>query len=342
MPVTMKQVSQLAGTSRPTVSYVLRGQWKQHGISESTYHRVMEAVRKTNYRPNRVARSLVSQKTHLIGVQLASFQNEYYGALVKSIGAAVREHGYHVLLAAPAAAQNEAEELTCLYEQQVDGLVLTTQRPGEMRDVFAQLRSANVPMVFIENPPQEADYSVLDDNEDQARLATEHLIHLGHRNIAHIAGTVAYRSGDMRRKGFLDCMKQHSLAVPDEYVQVGSYEFDLAYQSARRLLALPTRPTAIYCANDFMGLAAIKAIEEAGLRVPRDISIVGHGDDIPFQWFTRIPLTTIRQMPEQTAHKAIDMVIDLIEGREVPQPRIHLPGTLIVRDSSTHPSQDIK
>ena len=149
MAVTMEQVAKMAGTSRPTVSDVLRGRWKEKGISQKTYERVMEAARKMNYRPNRLARSLVRRKTQLIGVQLASFQYEYGMSMVKGLDAAARRHGYHILLAAPAAWQQEAQELSRLYEHQVDGLILAPQVPAEMESAFEQLESANVPIVFL-------------------------------------------------------------------------------------------------------------------------------------------------------------------------------------------------
>ncbi len=337
MAVTMEKVAKMAGISRAAVSYVLKDCWREKGISEKTYRRIMEVIQKCNYRPNRIATSLVSRKTRVIGVQVPAFQYEYNYSLVKNFDRFARKYGYHILLAAPAAWQDEADELARLYEHQVDGLILNPQVPSRMEKTLNQLRSEKVPMVFFGNVPDSARYYVADDNSGQAALAVEHLIHLGHRRIAHISGPADKYETLGRKQGVLTTLEKHRLACLPEYMELGSYEFDLAFVAAKRFLQLPTPPTAIYCANDLMAVAAIQAIEKAGLKVPNDIAVVGHGDDIPFSWFTRIPLTSVQQQPEKTAEQAMKMIIDLVEGRNVEQEKIVLPGNLIVRNSSGPP-----
>jgi len=333
MAVTMQQVAELAGTSRATVSDVLRDRWRQKGISEHTCRRILDVVARTNYRPNRLACDLVRRRTRVIGVQVPSFLYDYCASIVRGLDAAARRLGYHVLLAAPTAWQNEAEELARLYEHQVDGLVLNPQVLPHMEKIINHLRSENVPMVFMGNPPREDDFMVTDDNVGQAAMAVEHLVRLGHTRIAHIAGPDGHLNAADRRNGYLQTLKHHNLPCPEGYIEVGNHSTDQAYVAMSIMLRLPSPPTAVYCGNDAMALGAIKAAEQAGLAVPRDLAVVGHGDDIPFSWFTRIPLTTIRQPAETNAERAMKMVIDLAEGRPVPQRRIALPGELIVRNS---------
>jgi DNA-binding LacI/PurR family transcriptional regulator len=334
MAVTMEKVAKLAGTSQATVSDVLRGRWQKKGISERTYKRIMEIVEKSDYRPNQIARSLVRKKTQVIGVQVAAFLYEYMASLVRGLDSAARKYGYHILLAAPAAWQNEAEELARLYEHQVDGLILTPQLPTHMEKIINHLRSENVPMVFLGNPPREEDYLVIDDDIGQAGLAMEHLIGLGHKRIAHIAGPAGHLNATNRQIGYLQTMARHGLTTPEEYIEAGNYYVDPSSLVMKKFLELSSPPTAVYCANDLMAIGALKAIEEAGLSVPGDISLVGHGDDIPFSWLNRIPLTTIQQPAEETALCAIKTLIDLIEGRTVETRKVELPGKLIVRNSS--------
>jgi len=332
--MTMEKVAQMAGISRAAVSYVLKDCWREKGISEETYRRIMEVVRKTHYRPNRVATSLANRKTKVIGVQVQTFQYEYNLSLVRSLDKAARGYGYHILLAAPAAWQDEGDELTRLYEHQVDGLILNPQVPAKVEAVLKQLKEENAAIVFFGNVQEGSEYFVMDDNVGQGELAVEHLIGLGHRRIAHISGPTGNREAEQRKQGYLQAMKKHDLMVPAEYVELGSYEIEWAKASALRLMKLSEPPTAVYCANDPMAIASIEAIESVGRRVPEDVSIVGHGDDIPFSSFTRIPLTTIAQQPEVTAKLAMKMIIDLVEGRTVEQKEHILPGTLIVRNSS--------
>jgi DNA-binding LacI/PurR family transcriptional regulator len=337
MAITMQKVAKLAGTSQATVSDVLRGQWKKKGISEKTYKRVIEVAQKADYRPNRIARSLVRKKTQVIGVQLAAFLYDYMSSLLHGLDTAARKHGYHILLAAPAAWQEEGEELKRLYEHQVDGLILNPQVVSHMELTIDRLRAEKVPMVFLGTPPRDEDYLVTDDNIGQATLAVEHLIRLGHKRIAHIAGPDGHLNADDRRKGYLRTMERFGLPTPPEYTQAGNFDVDLAGQVMKGFLQLSQPPTAVYCANDPMAAGALKAIEEAQLLVPADISIVGHGDDIPFSWLNRIPLTTIHQPAETTAEIAIKTVIDLIEERTVETTKVELPGKLIIRKSSGPP-----
>jgi len=334
MPLTMENLAKLAGTSRATVSDVLRDRWREKGISQQTYQRIMEVVSKTNYRPNQIARSLVRNRTQVIGVLVASFLYDYFTSIIKHLDATAREFGYHILLAAPAAWQDEAEELGRLYEHKVDGLILTPQRPERMKSILDSLRSEKVPMVFLENAPLETDFQVTDDNFNQARMAVEHLIGLGHKKIGHTSGPIGYSTSENRKLGYVQTLQAHGLPCPAEYSVVGNFEYDRAYQETKKMLTLDDPPTAIYCANDIMALATIKAVEEAGLKTPDDISIVGHGNDIPFFSYHRIPLTTIRQPAEATAKLAMKTLIDLVEGRGPERTRVTLPGELIVRAST--------
>jgi DNA-binding LacI/PurR family transcriptional regulator len=337
MAVTMEKVAKMAGISRTAVSYVLKDCWREKGLSEETYRRVMDVVQKSNYRPNRVATSLANRKTRVIGVQVPSFLYEYNNNIVKGLDKCARKYGYHILLAAPAAWQDEAGELARLYEHQVDGLILNPQVPGRMEKILNQLKADNVRMVFIGNVPEGSEYFVTDDHMGQSEMAVDHLVALGHRRIAHICGPVGHQEGEKRKLGYAKALKKHGLPVLPEYMELGSFEFDWAAAAAQRLVNLPQPPTAIYCANDPMAVAAIQAIEKAGLRVPDDISVLGHGDDIPFSSFTKIPLTTIAQQPEGTAELAMKMIIDLVEGRKVENKKNILPGKLIVRNSSGPP-----
>jgi DNA-binding LacI/PurR family transcriptional regulator len=335
MAITLQKVAKLAGTSPATVSDVLRDRWRQKGISEPTRNRVLAVVKQLNYQPNQVARSLARRRTQIIGIQLSSFQYDYFLTLIQSFHFFARQYGYQVLLGAPAVWQDETDELIRLYGHQVDGLILRGQDPVRLGRGLEPFRSDKIPIVFLCNAYQEEDCLVIDDNEAQAGMAVDHLVGLGHTRIAHLRGPYHHGDGDGRCEGYLASLRAHGLAAPPEYLElIPDWNVDQAGTATKKFLALPSPPTAVYCANDGLALGAIRAVEEFGLKVPEDISVVGHGDDIPFSWFSRIPLTTVRQAAQDTAKKSTQMVIDLIEGREIKERRVMLPGELVVRKSS--------
>jgi LacI family repressor for deo operon, udp, cdd, tsx, nupC, and nupG len=287
-----------------------------------------------DYRPNRLATALANRRTQVIGVQMPSFQHNYLSTLMRSLDRSARSSNYHLLLGAPAAWQDEGDEMTRLYDHQVDGLVVLPQILERVEPALSKLHDRGVPTVYVSNAPEDAEYMVIDDDLGQATLAVDHLIRLGHRRIAHITGSIGSLSSRRRREGFLQTMQRHGLSVPATYVARGSYEYDLSYEVAGQMMALDEPPTAIYCASDAMAVAAIFAVERSGRRVPEDVAIVGHGNDIPFSGFTRIPLTTIVQQPERMGELAMKMVIDCVEDRPIETKHHVLPGTLLVRASS--------
>jgi DNA-binding LacI/PurR family transcriptional regulator len=239
------------------------------------------------------------------------------------------------LLGAPATWQDETDELVRLFGHQVDGLILRGMDPGRLGKSLEQFRAEKIPIVFLCNAYQEEDCLVIDDNATQARMAVDHLVKLGHTRIAHLRGPYHHGDSDGRCEGYLASLQAHGLATPPDYLEpVLDWNVESAGIAVKKFLALPLPPTAIYCANDALALGAIRAIEETGLNVPADISVVGHGDDIPYSWFNRVPLTTIRQAAEKTAACAMKMVTDLIEGREVKERKVILPGELMVRQST--------
>ncbi|MFH1613739.1 MAG: LacI family DNA-binding transcriptional regulator [Planctomycetota bacterium] len=333
MAITMAQVAKVAGTSRATVSDVLRNRWQDKGISRNTYKKVCKALEETEYMPNHLARSLVHGRTYTIGIQIPTFQCKHWASVVKYYDIEARKRGFHILLAAPAEWQAEREEILRLCEYRVDGLIISLKVQTEIRSVSESLSAHNMFFVFHGDRAEEGGYCVLDDNEDQARLAVEHLIKLGHTRIAHIAGSLVGISGQERSTGYCNTLKKHGLPLRDDYLQDAGYGLEEARDVMTGFLRLSEPPTAVYCASDTMALGAIEAIESAGLRIPDDIAVVGHGDDLYYAPFYRIGLTTIRQPAEKLAATAVDMLVNLIEGRKVKQKVVLLPGELIIRDS---------
>ena len=333
MAVTMNQVAKVVGMSRATVSDVVRDRWREKGITVATYERVQKVLKETGYMPNHLAQSMVKGKTSTLGVQVPVIMGKYWPSVIKELDSAARVEGYRLILAAPADYRNEKDEIIRLCQYQVDGLLISPKVESEVSKVCRALSMQNKPFVFIGDETETGYYSVLDDNFQQASLAVEHLIGLGHRKIAHISGSQGGTTGRERMQGYLNTMVQNGLAVYEDYVIAGNYSIDGAKSAMKKLLGHTDKPTAVYCASDNMALGAMKVILDAGLRIPQDIAIVGHGDDLFYEECYQVALTTIGQPISELAHKAVETLARLISGDEVKQRTVKLPGKLIVRDS---------
>jgi LacI family transcriptional regulator len=331
---SMKDVADLVGLSRATVSDVINDRWREKGITQKTRDRVMEVIREHHFRPNAVARSLAAGRTYSIGLQLPSSLYEHWTRLQGYIDAFLRRRGFHVVLAsATHFHQNEADEIRRLCERQVDGLILSPARGSQLHDLYDWLKRQAIPFVFVGDAPLKDHYSVTDDNVGQARMAVEHLIGLGHRDIAFLHGTSQTVGQRARRRSYVQTLKDHDLPIRRAHIAVGGHDFERSRRVVRRMLQSDAPPTAIYCAADTMALGAVAAAESLGIDVPQRFAIVGHADDIPFIEQHRVPLTTIRQPRQQLAEQAGAMLLQLIDGTTPETKYVEIQGELIVRTS---------
>jgi len=333
MSISMEQVAKLAGTSRATVSYVLRNRWHEKGISEPTRKRILSVAQQHGYRPNNLARGLVSGKTQIIGVQLPAFIYEHWSSIQKHLDDYARQRRYRLLFSSPTIWYEEEREIEMLLEQRVDGLILAPRRAKRMWRLYESLRRENKPFVFLGNSPGKGYFSVVDDNLSQARLAVDHLIRLGHRRIAHLVGPLSSRASIERYLGYRQALAEAGLPLCKDWMRHAGVDSVLGCKVGKELLRMDGRPTAIYAAVDAVALGAIMAAEQMGLRVPEDVAVVGHADDIPFIECHRTPLTTVRQPRQALAEGALAMLLDLIEGRRPERPVVRIGGELVIRQS---------
>ncbi len=331
--VTLKQIAERAEVSHATVSDVIHENWEKKGISKKTRDRVLQIVREVDYKPNRVARSLAKSRTHMIGVKLPSLVYQYWATIATELERVAQKYSYHTFFSVPGDWQEEKEEILRLYEHQVDGLILSPRIPDKLEELYSWLKEKKFPFVLIGSKYTDEYPTVLDDNVGQARLAVNHLISLGHTRIAHICGNFTSTAGVERFSSYRQSLISAKIPVNEDYIVEGHYNIDDAKNAMYKLLKLKMQPTAVYCGNDLMAIGAINAIEYMGLKVPDDIAIVGHGDDIPFAMFHRIPLTTIRHPVAQITEIAVKVLIDIIEGKSPEQMIIECPGELIIRKS---------
>lgn len=327
---TIYDVARLAGVSTATVSRALNGTGQ---IAPATRTAIDQAVEHLGYQPNTIARSLVTRSTQTIAFLLPDITNPFYASLVSGIQQITLEH-HHTMLLCTTESDPEREEqyLNLLRAKQVDGalvdgLVLPPDRIARfVEDGFPivcldrDIDSPLVPLVQV-------------DNRLGARMATDHLLSLGHTRIAHVAGAEGLRISEHRVAGYRDALTHAGVDWDASLVVTGSFTEQGGYLATRGLLESGVELTAVFAANDLSAIGAVNAILESGWRVPTDISVVGF-DDLRLSAFTAPPLTTIHQPGEEIARRATEILVDLIRGRPVRQLQHLIEPRLVVRSST--------
>jgi DNA-binding LacI/PurR family transcriptional regulator len=344
-PPTIRDVALLAGVAESTVSRVLTGAETSIPISEDTRQRVVQAAGELAYRAHPGARALRGKGTGLLGVIVREFDDAFFSRLVDAFVNVAREAGYDLMLGS---AKGDPEQAVALSEtlnmRYCDGLLLL----GDLRETpedhsFLNTFSGQVPLILVcrgsgslvgDTP------SVTMDNRLGARLVLDYLAGLGHRRIAFIGSA---RLGDLHERGeaYGEFMNEQFGGVPEGYRQLVENALEEGYQAMARLLALSMPPTAVFAADDNMAIGAMKAAAEHGVAVPADISIVGF-DDIKIAGYLHPALTTVHQPYEDIACQAVELLLEMIRDRAIPQPVPHviIPPQLVKRDSCAPPKND--
>jgi len=328
----MMDIARDLRVSVATVSKVLRNQGK---ISPATRKRVLRRARQVNYQMNWVARSLVTRRTFTIGLLLPDFTHPFFAEIAKSVAQAVRVHGYHVIISYfeedPAVEAGEAESLLA---RQVDGIILASVQPHGQVELFQRIRSRQVPYVLIDRPiPGLQAPFVGADNEAIGLLATEHLIARGCQRIAHLRGPNV-GTAEARLEGFRRALTRHGLSAQSDLVMTAGHSDESGYQAMRRLLQRYPRPDGVFCYNDPIAIGAMKAIQEEGLKIPQDVSVVGAGN-VRYSAVLAVPLTTVDQGTSEMGTRAAELLLDRIDSPRALRPKVILiPPRLVFRQST--------
>jgi len=332
LPVRMKDIARELGVSVMTVSKALR---HHTDISEATRRKVLERARRLGYQPNWIARSLVSRRTYMVGLVIPDLMHSFFAEVAKGAAARLEPAGYHiVILNSEEDPQTEERQIAALLARNVDGLIIASaQRNGAAR-LFRTLKARRAPYVLIDRLPAGAKaHYVGGEDERIGELATEHLIRQGCRRIAHLRGP-DIPTGIGRYRGYRRALARHGLRAPAGYVVRAQHNGAAGYEAMRRLLALKPPPDGVFCYNDPVAAGAIRAVLEAGWRVPEDVAVVGSGN-VHYSDLLRVPLTTIDQSSGLMGQKAAELLLELMEGRRPARPRrIIIPPRLVVRQSS--------
>lgn len=329
-PSRLSEVAKLAGVAPITASRAIRGEGY---VSEEARARIMEAAAKLNYAPDMVARRMRGEKSRLIGIFVNNFGSLVLHEITREISHQARARGYDILLFnAERFDVPDRAGTRDMLAKLCAGLILPM--PNAEDGYLSELETRQLPCVFVNFDARPMGLPVVVvENRKGARMAVEHLLSLGHRRIAFIAGSSHTGQSAERQAAYVETLNAAGIAadpaliVPGRFVQTGGYA------ATQQLLALPEPPTAIFAANDEMAFGAIGAIQSRGLRVPGDISVVGF-DDIATSSYTHPPLTTIRQPLAELSASAVGELVALIEGQPAQAKRVAIPLELIVRQST--------
>ena len=330
MRVRLKDVARALNLSISTVNAALRN---RADISEATRQRVFKKAKELNYLPNWVARSLVTQRTNVLGVVVPDLSRSFFTEVMKGVDIVASGAGYHLVLCNTGEDPNrESEEIQTLIAKQLDGLIIASARDPSNNGAWRELAKWGVPFVLIDRYFTSAPFIGVDD-EQIGYLATNHLIAQGYRNIAHLRGP-HLSTGNGRFRGYLKALREHGMRVRrDHIVDAMFHDEQSGYEGTKLLLRRSPVPDALFAASDPIAIGAMQTLLEQGLRLPEDCGLIGVGKN-RYGERLQVPLSTIDQHRTEIGKVAARTLLGLIEGETPCRDPILIEPTLIVRKSS--------
>jgi DNA-binding LacI/PurR family transcriptional regulator len=337
MTVSIKDIAKVMNISYSTVSRALNNSPR---VKLETRKQIQHKATEMGYLPSAIARSLVTRRTHTIGVVATTITDLFFAEVIQGIEETALNYSHSLILTNSAGRPDyELAAIQTLRERRVDGIILVAACASkEHKERLFMSKEAATPLVIINNVHQEhVGYSVETDNIGGGRAATQHLLDLGHRRIAYVAGPTTEWDSVERQHGYEQALRSTGLSIDPTLIVRGDNRPDGGLRAMQQLLALPTPPTAVFCYNDATALGAMRVAHAAGWRIPQDVSIIGF-DDIALAPYFEPPLTTMAQPKREMGEKAVQMVLDLLAGDKVVENWV-LPSQLILR-ASTGPLED--
>lgn len=329
--LTIMEIAKQAGVSRSTVSRVINDDPK---VNSDTRERVRSLMQTLNYHPNIAARGLAAGRTRILGLVIpmgvgALFSDPYFPLLIQGICAACSHHDYSTMLwlAEPEYERRIIRQI--LQSSMIDGVIVAA--PMLQDPLIEALTQSEMPFILIGRYPGNGLVSYVDvDNRKSARDAVMYFLRLGYQRIATIAGPQNHVAGIDRLDGYKDALRARGILPDPKLIAEADFSQDGGYSAMQQLL--PHAPQAVFCASDAMALGALRALREAGKRVPEDIAVIGY-DDLPFAARADPPLTTVRQPIDRAGLIAAETLMDFIQEPDTAPRRVILPTELAIRKS---------
>lgn len=331
--MTIEEIARLAGVSRSTVSRVLNN---HPNVRPEVRERVQAVVQQHGYVPQAAARSLASRRTRVVSLiiphsAIQVFEDPFFGPVIHGVTETCASYGYFLMLATVPTERERGFYDRIVRSRHFDGVIVLSHNIDDL--LLPLLIRDRVPLVLFGSHPYFDDIAWVDaDQRGGARLAVRHLTALGHTRIATITGLLTMQAAIDRRDGYKQGLLEAGVPVLPELIAEGDWTQQGGYAAMQQLLSLPERPTAAFIASDTMAVGAIRAINEAGLRVPEDLALVSF-DNLPFAAYTSPPLTTIHQPIGEMAATAVRLLLTQIETGTRQHDHLRLPTELVVRAS---------
>ena len=326
---TIKDVAREAGVSVATVSRVFNDSGR---VNDATRHRVRAVAERLRFWPNGVARSLITNRTHAIGVLLPDLHGEFFSEVIRGVDLAARREGLHVLVSSSHSDTHELVQALRSMRGRIDGLLVMAPEPESIPAIRAS--GWGCPVVLLGPGGETPDFDTVSlANFDGAYAVVRHLQRLGHKRIATITGPAMNRDAQQRLEGYRVALREAGAPAARSLEIRGDFTEPSGYQGAQAVLRLSPRPTALFVANDVMAVGALGALRDAGVRVPRDLAVAGF-DDIALARHLTPPLTTVHVDAFQLGERALQRLLRSDRGEPAPgHSHEVLPTWLVVRES---------
>jgi LacI family transcriptional regulator len=332
--LTLEDIAKKTGVSRSTVSRVVNA---DPNVSEHVRKRVLQVIQETGYHPHAAARALASQRSWMLGMVLPHsisylFTDPYYPHLTRGIAQGCNQNNYTLALFLVDSKDDEEKIFPRVSRKGLlDGVLVQSGHHGDQK-IIGDLVNAKMPLVVVGRPFRSDNVSYIDiDNIKAAFTAVNHLVQQGYQRIGTITGPENSTVGLDRKVGYLKALKEHSDTIDNSLITEGDFTEAGGYAAMQRLLQ--ARPDAVFAASDIMALGAMRAVREAGLRVPDDVAFVGF-DDLPVATLADVQLTTVHQPVIQFGIRAVELLIERIENGINPPRHIIMDAKLVIRESS--------
>ncbi|MFW6294742.1 MAG: LacI family DNA-binding transcriptional regulator [Halanaerobium sp.] len=329
MKVTIKDIAKEADVSVTTVSRVLNN---KPDVGDDTRAKILKLIDDMNYNPNSVARGLVMQKTHTIGLIIPDISNPFFPQVARAVEDKAQKLGYSVIFFnTDNHLEREKKAVELFKSKQVDGLIVSLSLGNE--EILKELKASNYPVVQIDRSVLSDSYPLVSiDNKNSAYQMVEYMLKKGYRKIAHISGDLNTTTARERLEGYKKALSDYQVEINKDYIIEGDYTQHSGFEAVQKLLKLKKRPTAVFAANDLSAAGAYKALFAADLKIPEEMAVAGH-DDIGIASLLRPELTTMRQPKYSLGEQAVSLLLKMINSSEAEIEDQILKTNLIIRES---------